>query len=355
MILDRLSIRHLRAIHTADLDLASGINLFSGPNGAGKTSVLEAVHVLASGRSFRAAQLEAIKQHSQLDLTLAARVRHGDEMHQLGLSKQADSLILRRDGVPVERLVDLARDLAVITLHADSDQLILGSPQVRRRYLDWWLFHVQPAFFSHWARYQRLLKQRNAALRTDPRQLDAWDVALAEAGEQVAQYRQQAADRLMDEVNGSVEGCEDFSGFGWSLHPGWTRQESLLEVLHRTRGRDREQGFTAQGPHRAELRLQVRGKEAREVLSRGQQKTLATLMLLAQARTFRAARNGMPIILLDDLASELDARHREGLLAEIIGLGGQVLLTALDVDELASWLPDDTRRFSVQAGQVTML
>ncbi|MEW6765926.1 MAG: DNA replication/repair protein RecF [Pseudomonadota bacterium] len=358
MIIDRLSIRHLRAINMAELDLAEGVNLFIGNNGAGKTSVLEAVHILATGRSFRAAQLEVVKQQGQQDLTLAARVRHGchgDQSHQLGLCKQSDGLILRRDGAPAERLVDLARDLAVITLHADSDQLILGAPQQRRRYLDWWLFHAQPEFFPHWSRYQRLLKQRNAALRTDPRQLDAWDTSLAEAGEQVSIHRQQAAERLMDSLAGMIEGAEDFLDFNWTLHPGWTRQESLIEVLQRTRSRDREQGFTSQGPHRAELRLQVMGKEAREVLSRGQQKTLATLMLLSQARTYRAARGDMPVFLLDDLAAELDDRHRERLLGDVIGLGGQVLLTALDEDELTAWLTGGTRRFGVQAGQVTML
>lgn len=355
MIIEQLTIRHLRAIAAADIPLAPGINLFSGDNGAGKTSVLEAVHVLATGRSFRAAQLDTIRQHGQPDLTLAAQVRGLNENHRLGLRKQPDGLTLRLDGAPAERLSDLARYLAVITLHADSDQLIQGGPQQRRRFLDWWLFHVKAEFFPEWMRYQRLLKQRNAALRKDPRQLPAWDEPLAQSGERVAAFRQQAAEALMEHLGTRLRDYSDFPDFHWSLHPGWTRGESLFEVLARTRQRDREQGFTAQGPHRAELRLQVMGKEAKEVLSRGQQKTLATLMLLSQAETYRFARDETPVILLDDLAAELDERHREQLLHQLTGLGGQILLTALEQDELAPWLPADTRRFGVRAGQVGVL
>lgn len=355
MIIEHLTIRHLRSIAQAELDLAPGINLFSGSNGAGKTSMLEAVHVLATGRSFRATQLDTIRQHGQPDLTLAARVREGDTVHQMGLRKGADGLVLRLDGSPAERLADLARRLAVITLHAGSDQLVQGGPLQRRRFLDWWLFHVRPAFFAEWMRYQRLLKQRNAALRSDPRQLAAWDEPLAQAGEAVAGFRREAAEQLMGQLELRLGVFGDFDGFAWSHHPGWNRGEALLEVLQRTRMRDREQGFTAQGPHRAELRLQVMGKEAKEVLSRGQQKTLATLMLLSLAETYRAARQATPVILLDDLAAELDRRHREHLLHHLIALDGQILLTALEGGELASWLPSSTRRFAVQAGNISVL
>jgi len=355
MIIEHLTVRHLRAIGEAELDLAPGINLFSGSNGAGKTSVLEAVHVLATGRSFRAAQLDTIRQHGQAELILAARVREGDAVHRIGLSKAADRLALRLDATPAERFSDLARYLAVIALHADSDQLVQGGPQHRRRFLDWWLFHVRPAFFVEWMRYQRLLKQRNAALRTDPRQLPVWDEPLAQAGEMVAGFRREAAERLMGQLECRLVEFGDFAGFAWSLYPGWSRGESLLEVLQRTRTRDKEQGFTAQGPHRAELRLQLNGREAKEVLSRGQQKVLATLMLLSLAETYRVERQALPVILLDDLASELDVRHREHLLQHLTGLGGQILLTALEGGEFASWLPSSARRFTVQAGVVTVL
>ncbi|MFZ5578950.1 MAG: DNA replication/repair protein RecF [Pseudomonadota bacterium] len=355
MIIEHLSIQNLRALRTAELDLSPGVNLFLGDNGAGKTSVLESAHILATGRSFRASQLDTVRQHGESSLTLSALISQGRNTLRIGLCKRAEGLILRCDGAPAERLVDLARHLAVITLHADSDQLILGAPQQRRRYLDWWLFHARPEFFPHWGRYQRLLKQRNAALRSDPLQLDAWDKVLAEAGEQVALHRQQAADGLKEELADAMHGTRDFPDFGWNLHPGWNRQESLAEVLRRTRMRDREQGFTSQGPHRAELRIQVMGKDAREVLSRGQQKTLATLMLLAQAKAYRSARGDVPVILLDDLAAELDSSHRERLLKDMLGLGGQVLLTALTDADLMNWLPDETRRFAVQSGQVRVL
>jgi DNA replication and repair protein RecF len=355
MIIEQLTLRHLRCIGQAELDLAPGINLFCGSNGAGKTSVLEAVHVLATGRSFRAIQLDTLRQHGQAELILAARVKEGETRHRMGLSKGAAGLALRLDAAPAERLSDLARHLAVIALHADSDQLVQGGPSLRRRFLDWWLFHTRPAFFAEWTRYQRLLKQRNAALRSDPRQLAAWDEPLAQAGEVVDGFRREAAERLMGQLELRLLEFGDFAGFAWSLHSGWSRGEPLLEVLQRTRLRDREQGFTSNGPHRAELRLQLAGREAKDVLSRGQQKTLATLMLLSLAESYQVERHTLPVILLDDLAAELDGRHREYLLHHLTGLGGQLLLTALEGRELAPWLPSSTRSFIVQAGNISVL
>lgn len=355
MIIEQLTIRHLRSIGQAELDLAPGVNLFYGSNGAGKTSILEAVHVLATGRSFRSIQLDTLRQHNEMELILAARVKEGDTRHRIGLSKGAKGLTLRLDEAPAERLSALARHIAVIALHADSDQLVQGGPSLRRRYLDWWLFHTRPSFFAEWMRYQRLLKQRNAALRTDPRQLTAWDEPLAQAGEVVAGFRREAAERLMGQLERRLAALGEFTGFAWSLQAGWSRGEPLLEALKRTRIRDREQGFTTQGPHRAELRLQLAGREAKEVLSRGQQKTLATLMLLSLAESYRDERQDMPVILLDDLAAELDGHHREHLLQQLTSLGGQILLTALDGEELAPWLPSSTRNFTVQAGRISML
>ncbi|MDM7322529.1 MAG: DNA replication/repair protein RecF [Gammaproteobacteria bacterium] len=355
MIIEQLTIQHLRSIRQAELDLAPGINLFCGSNGAGKTSVLEAVHVLATGRSFRTIQLETLRQHGQAELILAARVKEGDTHHRIGLSKGAERLVLRLDAAPAKRLSEIARHLAVIALHADSDQLVQGGPSLRRRFLDWWLFHSRSDFFAEWMRYQRLLKQRNAALRTDPRQLPAWDEPLAHAGEVVAGFRREAAERLMGQLERRLVELGEFAGFSWSLHSGWSRGEPLLEVLRRSRSRDREQGFTSNGPHRAELRLQVMGREAKEVLSRGQQKTLATLMLLSLAESYRLERQTLPVILLDDLAAELDGQHREHLLHHLIRLGGQILLTALKGGELDPWLPSSTRRFAVRGGIVTVL
>ncbi len=355
MIIRQLTIRQLRIIEQAELELAPGVNLFCGGNGTGKTSLLEAVHVLATGRSFRAPRLDTLRRHGAEELLLAALIEEGEELRRLGLGKGPQGLRLRVDGQAAERQAELARHLAIITLHADSDQLVQGGPQQRRRYLDWWLFHLRPPFHAAWLRYQRLLKQRNAALRADPSQLAAWDEALAQAGEAVAAFRREAAWRLMGQMERHLGEFLDIGEFSWTLYAGWGGGEGLLECLSRTRVRDREQGFTAQGPHRADLRLLLDGREAKEVLSRGQQKAFATLMLLALAEGYAEEREARPVILLDDLAAELDAQHRERLLGHLQRLNAQLLLTALDEAELTPWLPASTRRFVMRGGMFDML
>lgn len=355
MHIEHLFIQNLRIIQQAELNLDPGFNLLLGLNGAGKTSVLEAVHVLATGRSFRSPSLDSLRQQNAVDMTLTARVHEGPKRHQLGLRKLGKDLQLRLDGTKVERMAELAQHLAVLTLHADSDLLIQGGPQQRRRWLDWWLFHTEPGFLPVWRRYQRLLKQRNAALRNDQSQLSIWNDLLAKTGEEVANFRRKAADELMQGLVDELKQQKILPELSWSLYPGWNKEQSLHEALQRTQAKDIEQGLTSQGPHRAELRLMLKGREAREVLSRGQQKWLTVWLLLRQAKAFQVKRQTLPIILLDDLAAELDTRHHACMLEQLISLGGQVLLTALEEGVYERKLPSLPRRFVLQAGKISML
>ena len=330
MSLDQLSIAGLRNLAEVELQPGPGLNWLEGPNGAGKTSVLEAIYLLARGRSFRSQRMASVIQHGVEQLRVVARRR--DDRRRLGMERSVAGWRGRIDGADCQRLSEFARALPLVLMEPDSHRLVDSGPEVRRQYLDWQLFHVEHHYLELWRRYARFLKQRNAALKAGAADavLDAVDSPMVAAGEQLNRLRQRQVDavarqldRLTDELRFRLPG---------SLHlryrPGHPADQALAEALAAFRERDRELGYTRRGPHRADLVLACAERPAAEELSRGQQKLLALLLLLAHLRLVAEGATLAPILLLDDPVSELDGPHLETLLDWLGGQGIQVWVTA---------------------------
>lgn len=203
----RLSIHRLRRFQTVELYPASSLNLLTGDNGAGKTSVLEALHLMAYGRSFRGRVRDGLIQQGADDLEVFVewRERSGEtseRSRRAGLRHSGQEWTGRLDGEDVAQLGSLCAALAVVTFEPGSHVLISGGGEPRRRFLDWGLFHVEPDFLALWRRYARALKQRNALLKqgAQPRMLDAWDHELAESGESLTSRRLRYLDRLQERL-----------------------------------------------------------------------------------------------------------------------------------------------------------
>src|SRR5688572_1933202 len=183
MRIKSLGVRNLRLFSAADLGSFSQLNLIYGPNASGKTSLLEAIYLLASARSFRTSNMLELLRHGSDILRVTAKVvgTQGREI-ALGLERSRDSLLLRAGGKRVHRASELAQWLPAQIIHPESHQLISGGPKGRRRFLDWGVFHVEPGFQTLWRRYDKALKQRNASLRARTQsQVDrVWDLELNE-------------------------------------------------------------------------------------------------------------------------------------------------------------------------------
>lgn len=332
MILTELQIRRLRCLDEVRLVLDPGLNLILGANGAGKTSIIEAVHLLGYGRSFRGRPSEGLLQTGAANLEVYAEWRDGqNQARRAGLRHSGQSWEARLDGSPVQYLAELCAQIAVITFEPGSHELIAGGAEHRRRYLDWGLFHVEQDFLGCWRRYTRALKQRNALLKStpSPSALAPWDRELGESGEALTRLRQAYLQRLepflVSEVASFVpELGEPFLEY----RPGWKRAElSLADSLLLNRERDMATGHTTSGPHRADWRIGFSRLPGGEALSRGQEKLTALVCILGQARHLAALHGHWPVVCLDDLASELDTVHQELVLRAIVGSGAQVLLT----------------------------
>ena len=360
MILQKLQVRDVRCVAEATLALDPGLNLLVGPNGSGKSSLLEALHLLAYGRSFRGRVSDGLIRTGAPHLEIYAEWTDGNGLpHRAGLRHAGSGWEARLDGGDVSNLGELCAQVAVVCFEPGSHELIGGGSEHRRRFLDWGLFHVEPAFLPLWRRYARALKQRNALLKARPAAgaLAPWDSELAESGEALTRLRQAYLDDLEPVlVSEARTSLGELGGLLLEFRPGWRRQElSLADALLLTRERDLALGHTSTGPHRADWRIGFAGLPGREALSRGQEKLTALACLLAQARHHADRHGDWPVICLDDLASELDAPHQRLVLDTAIASGAQLIISGTQLPEPLRSASSPGRVFHVEQGRIEVI
>jgi DNA replication and repair protein RecF len=353
MSLTELTVENLRCIEKAELQFGPGTQLLFGANGAGKTSILEAVFLLGRGRSFRTRLNERLVRHGQTCARSVGKVSGDPLNHHLGIEIQRSSTgsgtIGRLDGAALRSFAEAAIAFPVQVMDPEAHKLIEESSARRRRWLDWVVFHVEPGFAPIWGRYQRALAQRNAALRAGLADIGVWDPELAREGEIITAARARAIEALRPRWEAL---CQELVGVEVSLafQPGWDQDLALAVVLERTMGRDRERRSTLQGPHRADVVLRVRGRPAREVLSRGQQKLTAVALTLCQLEFLKHEYGLSPTVLLDDPSAELDQERLAYFIRRVQALETQIVVTALERDYRLFGEPE--RVFHVEQGRV---
>lgn len=362
MQITRLDLRRFRRFDEVSLAPAPGINLITGENGAGKTSLLEAMHLMAYGRSFRGRVRDGLLQAGAdaLEVFVEWQEPHavvpGNHMHKAGLRHSGQDWSGRLDGQDVNQLGDLCAALAVVSFEPGSHALVTGAAETRRRYLDWGLFHVEHDFLPLWRRYSRALKQRNALLKSGrvADGLDAWEWELAEAGEPISRRRQLYLEALQTRLTPLLAGLAPALGeVSMEYQPGWRRETlPLADALLLARDRDLQSGHTSVGPHRADWRILFPHLPGREALSRGQAKLTALAATLTQAGHHAAVRGHWPVIALDDLGSELDRQHQARVLEQLVDSQAQVFITGTEPPPGLRDVAASTTVFHVEHGRV---
>ena len=308
--------------------------------------------VLSRGRSFRTTQAaELIGPASRTFQVFAVAEQANGRLDRLGLERSGKRWRGRKNGADLSQISQLTHSLPLVLMEPDSHLLVSGQPDIRRKYLDWGMFHVEHGFLEAWRHFSRALKQRNAALRKGQRDvLESLDTVLAEQGERLTELRRAHAESVAVGIQAMLGDLSaNQPDLSLEYQPGWGAG-SLLEALRRGRERDLERGQTMVGPHRADLALLRDKVPAKAVLSRGEQKILAAALLLTQAE--RLAGNGeRPVLLLDDLASEFDDRHYVRVLERAQATGAQVWVTGTREPG-----PGDAGHvFHVEQGQVRLV
>ena len=345
MTLRRLDITAVRNLARVKLAALGKTNIFHGDNGSGKTSLLESVYLLGTARSFRSGKIRSVITHGDEECTVYGEIAgEGDAAIAIGVSRRRDgTLEARLAGEPVRAAAELAEQLPLQLINAESFGLLLGAPSERRQFLDWGLFHVARHFYAGWQQFQRALKQRNNLLRRAraPRaELAVWTREFCAAAEHVDRQRREYFDALAPRFAGNLRRlAPELEAVSLRYRRGWDKQQSLAESLAAMEATDREQGFTQAGPQRADLRVLTDGQSAAEVLSRGQQKLVICALKLAQGQLLEEGKRRACVYLVDDLPAELDRRHCR-LVAEVLSeLGSQVFITCVEPGELAGMWP----------------
>jgi DNA replication and repair protein RecF len=333
MTLRRLQVTDFRCLQQVELEPDPGFTFICGPNACGKTSLLEAMYLLGRGRSFRTRRLEHVLRHGRDRFVVFGEVERQGRLIPLGIEGSSEGMRARIDAHPAVSLAELAQTLPSQIIDPEVHKLIEDGPARRRRFLDWGVFHVEPDFIGHWQKYQQALKQRNAALKArQPRTVTGvWDIELIRHGEILSDARARYLESLAPHV--ALAGrrllhCDVRLQF----KTGWQRGIGLSEALNDSWESDRERGSTLVGPQRAELLIYVDGILARDLVSRGQQKLLASALLLAQLELLTANSSARPLLLLDDPAAELDSTHLSALMDQIREQPVQLVVTALAED-----------------------
>lgn len=349
MPIQQFTAQNFRCLEKIELAADPQYNLIYGRNASGKTSVLEAIAYLGRGKSFRGATTSDLIRHGEQEFVLFGQVEDGGRVAKIGVRNSHGGLETRVDGQRDGGAAALAAALPVQIIDPDIHELVAGAPDQRRRYLDWIAFHVEHGFLDAWRRFRRALKQRNAALRSGATKasLEGWNAEFAELAVQVDSGRRnalEAAIESLSETGADLLGSE----VGFEYRAGWNEEQGLLRALEDGMERDRQQGSTQYGPHRADLKLSYDTRRARKLVSRGQQKLLACAMVIAATETAQTALERPLLLLLDDPGAELDTDSLGRLMQRVVGLGSQVIATSLEPN--MPLFPAAAKAFHVEHG-----
>lgn len=360
MFINRLSLRDFRNYERADVELGPGLNVVCGPNGAGKTNLLEALYFSLTARSCRTSNEREVVRLGSPVARVEAEVRADDGTHSLEVGfSPGDEKRVRVDGAALERgAPPPPRPLACVFL-PERLELVKGPPAIRRGHLDQLVGALWPVRVDTRAAYARALAQRNALIgriragASLDRHLDPWDYELARHGTELMADRARAVAAVAPYFaqRGRDLGLPDAVELRYLPRSKSTDLEGLRIELSERRAADIERGFTQHGPHRDDLSLLHGGRLLRTLGSQGQQR-VGLLALLFAERDVLAARRRPPLMLLDDVMSELDATRRERL-AEQLRAGGQALVTTTDADHVPGAGDSDVTVISVLDGTIS--
>lgn len=348
----RFKASNFRCIESADLSFSPGFNLIYGENASGKTSLLEALAYLGRGKSFRGASTSDLLRHGEQEFVLFGESEGRSGTHRIGVRNSREGLEVRVDGSGEGGAGALAAALPLQLIDPEVHNLVAGGPEMRRRFLDWIAFHVEHDHLETWRRFRRALRQRNAALkaRAGIAAMRSWNAEFVDVSQRLDASRRRALDialETLEEYGLALLGTE----IGFEYQQGWNREKSLEAVLEEGAERERQQGSTQYGPHRADVKIQYDERQARKLVSRGQQKLLASAMVLAATETAQSALERPLLLLLDDPAAELDGNALQRLMDAIAGLGCQVVATSLQRGSLD--VPEGAAVFHVEHGVLT--
>ncbi len=337
MRLASLRLRNVRVHSDSLIQFEPGINLIHGPNAAGKTTILEAIHMLMIGRSFRTSQSADLISQGTTGLQIEAKLTKHDVEQELKLTFDGKERTIYQNNTPIRKLTNLFGIIQGVVMTPDDVVLIKGGPSGRRGYLDVQLSQTDPAYLAHLSRYVRATRQRNHLLKSgDISTIESWETEMAGAAAYIVCQRYAAVHdlkKLVRELYYSLS--KETKEMDISYHSAAPQdteaviRQHYLEKYNTLRSKEIERGMTLSGPHRDDLIVTIGGMDARHFASEGQQRSSTATLKLAEWERMRQLTQIIPLMLIDDVGVSLDESRRRRLF-ELIGGLGQVFLTGTE-------------------------
>ena len=344
MKITEAQLNNFRSYEACALEPCAGVNVLLGDNGQGKTNVLEALYLCCTGRSHRTRQDRELIRWGADFAQVGVRAERRDGSHEVELTLPAlGRRKIKIAGQEISRSGELMGHVTGVLFSPEDLRTVKDGPAERRRFVDMALSQVKPAYYYALQRYARALKQRNETLRAIAAQpafmatLDAWDEQLAAAGAELTRYRRDYIARLSEAAAAThrdiADGREHLEiRYVPSVSAGDDVQANL-DALFAARETDLRRMTTSVGAHRDDVLLLVEGRDVRAFGSQGQQRTAALAMRLAEMDVMREQLEEWPMLMLDDVMSELDPGRRRQLVSRLAGI--QTFITCTDEDDLA--------------------
>ena len=360
MFVENLELNNFRNYQTEKIKFSPNINLIVGKNAQGKTSILEAIYYSAIGRSAKTTKDSELinwsKERANFKLKLLKE--SGTKEIEINFSRSQKKSI-RVNGVNLLKIGDLLGNIAVVFFSPDELKLVKDAPQDRRKFLDTDISQLSKNYFYLLTKYNKILDQRNKLLKSFEdkklieQTLPIWDSQLADVGSQIILYRTNFLEKLKviaNKAHSYITSGEENLELEYAGIVGETVEEikqKLIEGLHQTREKDIKLGYTNIGPHRDDIKLVVNSVDIRSFGSQGQQRTVALSLKLAELEIFKEEIGEYPVLLLDDVLSELDQERQRRLLAYAKNL--QTLITATQYDP---FMFQDVNIIKIEKGKV---
>lgn len=358
MQLRQLTVRLFRNLTEADIGWGDGFNVIWGNNAQGKTNLLEAVYLLGHLKSFRGARTAELIQDGAPAARLAGQLTSGDVQHRLDITLEKEGLTPRLDGKPVQRLSRFLGTLRAVLFTADEMTMLKGAPAGRRTLLDRAVLQADPGYLDRYQGYSRIVRQRNLLLKERAKAdlLAPWNEALIDSGARIRQDRIDYLGGLQPVLSGIGREIADLDESLAVNYPaggdgGNLRSEMQAEV-ERLLARERQLGQTLAGPHRDDPEPLINGRPLKLFGSQGQHRSFLLAFKAAQLIDLERRLGEPPLLLLDDLASELDAGRQANFFAFLRQRRGQVLITTTHPATLGEAVCPQARYYRVEQGRI---
>lgn len=362
MLLLRIAVSDFRNIRSVQIEPGERFNLLYGLNGQGKTNLLEAIYLLGSPRSFRSSRLPEFIRHGERQVQIQGTAESAGSENSLRLTIEAAGRKVEIDGKALHKASELHGKLNAVVFSPDDTGMVRMGPESRRRYLDRAVYMGDIGYLHCWHAYQRILKQRNHLLKSSDRTgLDTWTEKLAETGAEVIERRLNfvaALDVKLQKFYAIIAGESETSSL--SYQPDGVQStkrdqitQELLELFRRQLRTDERYGTTSAGPHRDDLSFVLDGRSLKAFGSQGQQKSFVLALKMAEMDNLQDIFGEAPLLLIDDMSSELDAHRNQNLMEFLTAKEIQVFITTTERSPLLLEAVPNCAVFHVKDGNLT--